>query len=440
MEFIFGLIGLLAGGFFGFFIARHSFKPISEEKDRLFQENKQKDAAILELERKAATYEAERKALDERLKSQKEEIAGLQAQMKTQFENIANSILSLNSEKFEKTTGQRLTTIVEPLREQIKEFQKKIEEEHRHASNERATLKGEVSAFAELNKQLSRQAENLTTALRGNVKAQGNWGEMMLKKILEASGLREGEEYVEQARGMGLTDEEGGLPRPDFIINLPEKKHIVIDSKVSLVDYERYVSETEEKARQAHLKNLVDSFRAHIKGLAEKNYQDLYGITTLDFVLMFVPLESALSVVLQEDKDLLVYAWDKKIFIVGPTTLLATLRTVARTWQSERQVKNALAIAKQGGSLYDKFAGLLEDLKGIGESISASRSIYEGAVKKIAEGKGNLISQVEKLKKLGVKATKSLPQNLVSDSDGDSQDDETAAAPKAVSKNGDVVK
>jgi len=257
---------------------------------------------------------------------------------------------------------------------------------------------------------MSKDATNLTNALKGQTKTQGNWGEFILETILEKSGLVKGREYTVQE---SLTTHEGKRFQPDIIIKLPEGKTLIIDSKVSLNAYERFVSSEDERDRAANIKEHIASIRNHIKNLSSKNYQNLYDTKSLDFVLMFLPIEPALSLAIQNDMNLFNEAFEKNIVIVSPSTLLATLRTIASIWRQEHQNKNALDIARQSGALYDKFVGLLDDLKNIGDKIKATQNSYEDAMKKLSTGRGNLIGSVEKIKSLGAKTTKALPQNLL---------------------------
>lgn len=359
---------------------------------------------------KATKAETEKAGLAQRLEEQKEELAGLQQRLTAEFENIANRILEDKSKKFTEQNKENIGTILDPLQERIKEFQKRVEETYTTESKERVSLEREVKRLAELNQQVSKEAADLTRALKGEAKTQGNWGEMILEKILERSGLREGQEFrVQETRATG----EGGRLRPDVVVYLPEEKNIVVDSKVSLTAYERFSSAEDPEERAGHLEDHVASVRSHIKLLKQKSYQKLYGINTPDFVLMFMPLEPAFSSALNADDSLFSEAFEQGIVLVSPTTLLTTLRTIANIWRQERQNRNVMEIAKQAGDLYDKFVGFLESLQEVGKKIDDAQASHAEAVKKLSTGKGNLVRRVENIKKLGAPASKSLPAELI---------------------------
>jgi DNA recombination protein RmuC len=333
------------------------------------------------------------------------------------FENIANKILEANSLKLSKESEKNLINILNPLKEQINTFKQKVETSHKETTIGIGTLKNEVLRLRELNQKISEEADNLTKALKGSTKTQGNWGEMVLDRILQSSGLREGEEYVIQAKDMKLEADEGNRLKPDVIINLPDNKHIVIDSKVSLLHYEGFISADEESMKEKYLTLFINSVKEHIKGLAGKKYQHLEGLSTPDFVLMFMPIEGAFSLAMQNEKDLFSYAWERGIVIVSPTNLIAILRTIESLWKLDKQNKNTYEIAKQGGDLYDKFVGFVEDLENIGRSIAKSNETYEGAMNKLKTGRGNLISRAERIKELGAKTKKELPKALFDESE-----------------------
>jgi DNA recombination protein RmuC len=349
--------------------------------------------------------------LTEKLENQKLEIETLQQKLTTEFELIASKILKERSDQFSLSNHQNLSDILNPLKERIQLFEKKVDETYDKELRDKVSLREELRKLTALNTQISQEAHNLTTALKGDVKKQGNWGEVILERVLERSGLTRGQEY--QCEEV-VADSENNVQRPDVIIHLPEQKQIIIDSKVSLVAYERSVSAESELLRTAHLKEHINSIRSHVKLLSEKNYQNAQHLNTPDFVLMFVPIEASFSVAVQADGDLFSYAWEKKIVIVSPTTLLATLRTISSIWKQENQTKNAQEIARLSGALYDKFIGFTEDMVKIRTSIDRSSHAYDEAVKKMKEGNGNMIRTAEKIKELGAKTgtNKSLPPSF----------------------------
>jgi len=334
----------------------------------------------------------------------------LQNKMSQQFENMAHKIFEEKSSKFTNQNMQNLTTVLEPLKERLKDFEKKVEDTYGHERSERGALRGELSKLMELNRLMSSETANLTKALKGEVKTQGNWGELILENILERSGLRKGEEYIIQGTNMDLRDDGGNVQRPDVIVNLPDGKHLIVDSKMTLTAYEAYsaASTPEEQERLGKLH--VDSLKKHIAGLSEKKYYALDKLVTPDFVILFMPLEPAFALAFKLQPDLFQASWDKQVAIVSPTTLLTTLRTVAALWKQDRQQKNALDIAKRGGALYDKFVGLVKDIESLGDKLTAAQKAHDDVMGKLATGKGNLIRQVDELKAMGAKTEKSLPQ------------------------------
>lgn len=382
--------------------------------------NSEREKVLLltqELEREKTFLKTQLNAKLEEIESQKKMIADMQSTLTKDFEIIATKLLEEKSQKFTEHNRTSLDIILNPLKEKIKSFEDKVESAYRAEAAERNTLKGSIEELMKLNKQISDEANNLSTALKGNTKQQGNWGEFVLEKILESSGLIEGENYVLQGEGMGLVDNEGNRFQPDVIINLPDDKHVIIDSKVSLIAYEKLVSTNDADSREKFIKEHITSLKNHVLNLSNKNYQDLIGIKSPDFVLLFVPIESSFSIATQHDKDLFEYAWSRKIVIVTPSTLLATLKTIASIWKQEKQTKNALEIARQAGTLYDKFVGFIEDLKKIGDQLNKTQQTYNEAYSKLHTGKGNLTSGVESLKRLGAKAKKQIDKNLLSEDD-----------------------
>jgi DNA recombination protein RmuC len=403
------------------------WKTLGEERDRLLKESQELNDQMVQNERASATFENEKKNLEEKLKTHREDLGKLQEQFKSQFENLANQIFEQKSKTFRENSEKNLSALINPLKEKITDFQKKVEETYSKESRDRFALQKEIEKIVQSSQQMTQETQNLTQALRGDVKAQGNWGEIVLERILEASGLRAGEEYTVQGKEMGLVDAEGKKSRPDVIVNLPEQKHIIIDSKVSLTHYERYISESNEEIKGTHLRDFLNSFYSHIDNLGSKSYQDLYKLETPDFVLMFVPIEGAFSLAIQSDPKIFTYAWDQMIVIVSPTTLLASLRTVSSLWKQERQNQNALEIARQGGLLYEKFIGFLGDLEKVGDYLNRSQNVYSDAMNKLKDGRGNILSKVENLKKLGAKTSKSLPTELLLSEDFDSENQEKTA-------------
>jgi len=392
MEGLIGIFAILSGLVIGFLIG----KLVSTRR-------------ILATERKLATLETEKRNLEEQFKNHRENIGQLQ----TQFENLANKILDQKAHSIRETQEKNLSVLLKPLKEKIQEFQKKVEETYSHESRERFALKKEIEKIVEANQQITQEANNLTKALRGDVKAQGNWGEIVLERILEASGLRKDQEYTVQGKDMGLADSEGKRLRPDVIVHLPEDKHIIVDSKVSLVHYDRYIGEIEKEKKATHLKAFLDSIHGHTSELSQKSYQNLEGLRSPEFVFMFVPIEGAYSLAVQVEPNLFSHAWDKKVIIVTPSTLLSSLWTVASIWKQERQNRHAFEIARQSGNLYDKFVGFVADLLKVGDHIEKTKDVYSDAMNKLKTGKGNIISRVEQIKKLGAKTSKDLPTHLV---------------------------
>jgi DNA recombination protein RmuC len=352
------------------------------------------------------------RAQQERLNDQKIFIDESQSRFKTEFENVANAVLKAKTAEFTETNRTNLDILLNPLKENIKAFEDKVEKVYKSESDERNILKGEITKMMELNRQISDDAANLTKALKGDNKKQGNWGEMVLDKLMESSGLIEGINYKKQS---SFTAEEGNRLSPDVIVNLPENKHIVIDAKVSLIAYERLVNAETEEERMLFIKQHVNSIKNHIAGLSGKNYHDLYQINSPEFVLLFIPIESSFAIAIQHAQDLFDFAWNKRVVIVTPSTLLATLKTVASIWKQEQQTRNAIDIATKAGQLYDKFVGFVNDLQKVGDGLDKSQKAYHDAMGKLSTGSGNLVGRVESLKKLGAKATKEIDSKLLDD-------------------------
>ena len=333
--------------------------------------------------------------------------------MSMEFRNLANEILEKKGKDFTESNRENIENILKPLREKILQFEKKVEDTYDKESKERFSLAREIQNLQALNARISEDAVNLTNALKGENKTQGTWGEFVLERLLEQSGLRKGREYEIQ---VSLKSAEGTKQQPDVIVHLPENKDVIIDSKVSLTAYERYYSETDEALRAEALKQHIQSIRGHIRGLSDKNYQNLQGVRSLDFIMMFLPVEAAFALAVEHDQSLFTEAFERNIAVVGPTTLMATLRTIQNIWRYEDQNKHAMDIANRAGKLYDKFVGFTEDLEKIGTHLGQTQASYENAHKKLVSGHGNLVSNVEKLRILGAKASKTLPEHMLDES------------------------
>lgn len=348
--------------------------------------------------------------LEEKLVTQRAEIEALNERMTVQFKQIADAVVEEKGKQLADRQEDKLKLLLDPFKERIVEFQKQVNEAYDKEGRERFALKKEIGELVKQNQQLSQDADNLTKALKGDRQSQGAWGEMILDKLLEDSGLVKGQEYTMQE---STTQADGTRLRPDAVIHLPENKHLVIDSKVSLVHYEQYCSATDDTERQRLLRQHVESMRTHAKGLSEKNYPKLYGLASVDFVLMFVPIEPAFLLALRERPGIFQEAYDRQVVMVTHSTLMATLRTVHGLWRNEQVRRNHMEIADRAGKLYEKFVGFTEDLGRIGKSVNDARDNYEKALGKLAEGPGNLVRQVEMIKELGAKTGKSLHPKLL---------------------------
>jgi DNA recombination protein RmuC len=384
-----------------------------------------------------ATVEADIALLQENISRYREQIAHLQTtleqerrqaaeklallndsreQMTLQFKAIAADILEDKSRRFTASNKESIGEILRPLSEKIQHFEKKVEETYDKEAKERFSLASEIRNLQALNARISEDAVNLTNALKGESKTQGTWGEVILETILEKSGLVKGREYQTQ---VSLKSEDGSRSQPDVIVHMPENKHIIIDAKVSLKAYEAFCSEHDQERREECLRSHVQSVRNHVKTLSSKDYQNLLSLNSLDFVLLFMPVEAAFSVAVQQDGELFTSAFDKNIILVGPSTLLATLRTIQNIWRYEHQNQNALEIASSAGALYDKFVAFAGDLEEIGQRIEATQKSYDKAHNKLASGKGNLVTRIENLKKLGARASKKHSEQLLAKADTD---------------------
>ncbi|WP_340198967.1 DNA recombination protein RmuC [Ascidiimonas sp. W6] len=375
---------------------------LTDEKEEI---RKEKDTLALQMTRKAAEFDH----LLVRNKEQKEEVNQLQEKFTKEFENLANKILEEKSSKFTEQNKENIKNILNPLQEKIQLFEKKVEATHKESIDYHAALRQQILGLKDLNEQMSKETLNLTKALKGDSKMQGNWGELVLERVLEKSGLEKDREYEVQ---QSFKREDGSRVLPDVIINLPDGKKMIIDAKVSLTSYERFVN-TEEEEQQMHLKAHINSIKKHVDQLSAKKYEDLYEMESPDFVLMFIPIEPAFAIAINHDNSLYNKAFEQNIVIVTPSTLLATLRTIDSMWNNEKQQRNAIEIARQAGALYDKFTGFIDDLTKVGQKMDSAKMEYKGAMNKLFEGRGNIIGSIEKLKKMGAKAKKTLPEPIL---------------------------
>ncbi len=357
-----------------------------------------------------ATVEANNANLKEQLTVQKSEVEELQKKLTVEFENIANKILKERAAELSASSEKNIGAILNPLGDKIADFKKQVEEAFNTEMRDKMSLKEQLKTLTEQNTRISDEANNLTKALKGDVKKQGNWGEIILERVLETSGLTKGLEYEREKVVEGA---QGEIYRSDVVVNLPDNKHIIIDSKVSLVAYERMSSAMTDEDYNAALKEHLSSIKKHVRELADKNYQNSMGVNTPDFVLLFIPIEASFSVAVQADQALFSDAWDRKIVIVSPTTLLATLRTVASIWKQENQTKNALEIARLSGTMYDKLVGFVADWNKVKENLDRAGKSCDEAMNKLKEGNGNVFRTADRIKQLGAKATKELPTDLL---------------------------
>jgi len=421
MEIIYLIIGIILGSILTWFViniinkAKHLVSDektnmLSSDNTSLKKEIENKNNSLLEVSNKLASRESDYQHLTSKLNEQKAEIEKLQERFTIEFRNLANDILEEKTKKFTEQNKTNLDQLLKPLSEKIKDFEKKVEETYDKEAQQRFSLKEEVKRLAELNQIVSREAQNLTRALKGESKTQGNWGEVILESILEKSGLVKDREYFLQK---SFTTEEGQRMQPDVVVKYPGDRSIVIDSKVSLTSYERLSSATEPEEKENALKEHLISIKRHIDELGAKAYQTLYELKTLDFVMMFLPIEPAYMVAIQSDPGLWNYAYEKRILLISPTNLIAALKMVESMWRQEYQNKNAEEIARQSGALYDKFEGFMNDLIEIGKRLDSTKEYYKSSMNKLSEGKGSLVARVENIRKLGVKTKKNLPKNLL---------------------------
>lgn len=433
MDILLLIIGVIAGTIIGFLVGNSKTQTVVNdlnnrltEKDTLLNTSSNKiqeyqnqlqqthnkleslNQAYNEIQISLAQKSTELKTVQLRLEEVKKESAELQQQLKVEFKNIANEIIKEQS----KDLSEHNQTILKPFKSQLESFEKAVNEQMKDSIARASSFKEQIEQLRDLNNQISQDANNLTNALKGDNKFQGNWGELILEKILENSGLEKNTEYSLQ---VSLENVDNSRIQPDAVVYLPDDKHIVIDSKVSLVAYERYVNANSEEERQQNLKAHILSVKNHIKLLSEKKYQTAKTLSSPDFILLFIPIESSFGVAVKEDVDIFNYAWNKNIVIVSPSTLLATLKTVASLWKQEKQNKNVLRIAEESGKLYDKFVGFVDDLSKIEKSLERTSKEFGEAQKKLHSGKGNIVSRIEKIKNLGAKATKQLDSDLLED-------------------------
>lgn len=360
-------------------------------------------------EKELTKLQAEFSHLEEKLAEQKNQLKELQEQFRTEFKNLANEILEEKSKKFTEQNKEKLDQILKPLGEKISEFKKQVEETHKEDIKGRSALDQHLKMLQEMNQKMSEEAKNLTKALKGDTKKQGNWGEVILQRILERSGLKKGSEYETQ---QSTTMDDGRRLQPDVIVKLPDEKRLIIDSKVSLTAYEKYSSTDDPDEQSTYLRQHIQSLRSHVRSLNTKSYDQIHGFNSPDFVLLFIPIEPAFGLAMQNDPDLYNEAFEKNIIIVSPTTLLATLATIENVWKQEYQNRNAMEIASRGGLLYDKFVGFVDNLEDVGKRIRQTSDSYEAAMKQLSTGRGNLVGQAEKLRELGANASQKLPGDL----------------------------
>lgn len=422
-----GIICIAIGYFLGTYIQNLKTKSgqstLQEEKrqleltkaaleNRVIAIENERDDIRLEKEQmgnQLVRYQSDMENLSLKNNEQKEEVEKLQEKFTKEFENLANKILDEKSTKFTEQNQKNIKDILTPLNEKIQLFEKKVEESQKENISIHSALKEQLLNLQSQNLKITQEAENLTKALKGDSKMQGNWGELVLERVLEKSGLEKDREYTVQ---QSFTLEDGTRVLPDVIIHLPDGKKMIVDSKVSLTDYERFVN-AEDEMRDKFLKAHIDSLRRHVDQLSAKKYEDLYEMESPDFVLMFIPIEPAFAIAINNDNTLYSKAFEQNIVIVTPSTLLATLRTIDSMWNNEKQQRNAIEIARQAGALYDKFEGFVTDLTKVGKKMDEAKTEYKGAMGKLFEGQGNIITRIEKLKKMGAKAKKSIPEAIL---------------------------
>jgi len=424
MDLLINLIIIFAGIFMGLFLGRNFTKLKFEKEHSALEERNSflnerlndatEDLKTIQLEKEAliaakTRLATELKNSENEMQNNKEELNKIQEKFTKEFENLANKILEEKSTKFTEQNKLNITSILNPLKEKIEGFEKKVSESQKESIGMHSALKEQLNNLKDLNLQMSKEAINLTKALKGDSKAQGDWGETQLEILLEKANLAKNIHFTTQG---GYRDEDGRLKKPDFIINLPDKRHLIVDSKVSLTNYEAYFNAEDEEQKKLHLKRHIESIRKHIKELSEKKYETLYEINTPDYVLMFVPIEPAYLLALNNNNQLYLEALDKNVVLVSTSTLLATLSTVSSMWRQENQKNNVLEIANQAGRLYDQFVNLTDDLIKVGTQLKTVQGSYDTSMKKLT-GKGNLVKKVEKIRELGAKTSKIMNKNLL---------------------------
>ncbi len=427
MDIIFLFAGLIAGAVIAWFMAKSKFSrpegiPIKDLEsgyvqkflyEQALQENKERNNEIISLNAKVSRFEEKSRGLEQRLEEHKIEITQLQEKMKLEFTNLSNKIFEEKSSKFIELNAKNVFDILNPLKEKIFDFEKKVDDTFKTETRERISLKKELEYIVKLNQQVSEDTVKLTKALKGDKRLQGEWGEIQLELILSKAGLEKDIHYIKQE---GFRDEDGRSLRPDYVINLPEERNIIVDSKVSLIAYEKYFNEEDDDKKGIHLRTHLMNINKHISDLSNKSYQNLYGINTPDYVLLFIPIEPALYIAIKEDSRLFEKALDKNIVLVSTSTLLATLRTISYIWKQDNQRKNVVEIAKESGALYDKFVGFMDDLVDLGKKIDGMKTDYSEAMNKLYDSRhkgGTLIGRIERIKKLGADTSKSLPESIL---------------------------
>ena len=434
MEFLYLIIGILIGGIALWLIVSAKSKTVEavlEEKSRqLLEENEQikkllpaKDAELMEISKKLVSKESDYQHLTLKLQEHKADLEKLQDKFTNEFKNLANEILEEKSKKFTEQNKINLDQLLKPLGEKIKDFEKKVEETYDKEAQQRFSLKEEVKRLAELNQQVSLETNNLTRALKGESKTQGNWGEVILERILEKSGLVKDREYFVQK---SFDSGEGRRLQPDVVIVYPGDRSVVVDAKVSLTAYERYVASNTDEEQELAIKEHLLSIKKHIDELSAKGYHGLYEIKSLDFVMMFLPVEPAYLLAIHNDPSIWNYAYDKRILLISPTNLIASLKMIESMWRQEYQNKNAEEIARQSGALYDKFEGLVTDLIELGKRFNAATDFYKSSMNKLTDGKGSIVGRIENIRKLGAKTKKALPQALLNRADEAFDEDNNA--------------
>ena len=414
MDILYFIIAFILGGVIAWFIQSVRLRT---ENRVLTERNESFDRNLKEAKNQLEVAQDKTLALTSSLAAAQADLVNakeMEARFTKEFENLAHKTLEVTASKLTDQNKSNIDQLLSPLKTQIDGFKSRIEQVYTTETADRSALRTQIESLTKLNMQMTEEAKNLTLALKGDSKSQGDWGEMILEKVLETSGLIRDVEFTIQA---SFKSDEGSDLRPDVIINLPEHRHFVIDSKVSLTAYERYCSTTDEKGRSIALKEHIQSIRAHVDELAEKKYHDLYQITVPDFVFMFVPIEPALLIAVREDQTLFNHAFKKNVVLLTPSTLLATLKTVEYMWKQEKQTRNAKEIARRSGALYDKFMGLYDDLLDIGKKLESTSVVYHSALNKLKTGKGNLIKSLDDIKKLGAKTSKELPPGVAQEAD-----------------------